>query len=313
MPTSTHRLAVSLIALSFAVACASNRSAQKDATPSNNYGEKQGQQAERALDAAELQLDALEVDAARQQMLIAVKALKDPEIEYYPEHEALKARFLKDRERLETAKNTRSKLAKEAVVARQEELVLNAMDHLDASLEPLQQRSFAQKDLDRAKESFHQVRDALSQGRKLELQNTTYSKFSQEAEDQLSKKRQQIVLGEGVLAFVSGPATQRQAAQSLLKSVSTTTTVNRPRVYREALAKLVACKMSGKEMLTTVDKLDRAPVKVGDEATTPLAITRYCETQSITVAKRIAEATKQAQAAQARRIGPPPTPLKSSK
>jgi hypothetical protein len=191
--------------------------------------------------------------------------------------------------------------------------VLDAMERLDATLEPLHQRTLTLQDVDRAKEAFHRTRQVLADGRPMELEYQNYAKFAQDQEASLAKKRQEIILAEGVLAFLKGPAAQREKARGLLKDAATASTTARPNLYRQALTSLNSCKLSGKEMLTTVDHLDRFPVAVSGENTTPEAVTKFCDARAELVEKRLATATKEAQKAQARRVPPPLTRAKSKK
>jgi hypothetical protein len=283
-------------------ACATSTSAPRAKT----FDDKEALRAEQAMNQAEQQLDALDVENAQHQLVEARQSLKSPDLEYYPERDMLRARFRKLVSRLSAAKATKERMERELVMTRQEQRVVDALDRFETTLEPLRLASVNRAEVDRAKQAFHQTREALAEGKSLELHFPPYAKFATETEATLNQKKTDITLAEAVLAFLDGPAASKDKAQRLLGDASKASRTTRPALYKDALAQLQSCKLSGKEMLSTTPKLDRAPVLVGGQQTTPQGVTRFCEARAQVVEKRLAEATRDAQKSLARRVPPPP-------
>jgi hypothetical protein len=272
-----------------------------------SYDDREALHAERALDQAEHQLDVMNVDDAQRLLIEARAALKSPDLEVYPERDLLRSRFRKLVARLSEARNTRQRMERELVMTRQEQRVIDAVDRFETTLEPLRVAGVSRADVDRAKLALQQTREVMTEGRPMELHFPPYAKFVQETEATLTQKKADIALAEAVLAFLDGPAASKDKAQKLLVEASKSSRTSRPALYQDALTQLQSCKLSGKEMLTTNPRLDRAPVLVSGQQTTPQGVTRFCEARAQVVVKRLAEATKEAQKGLARRV-PPPLP-----
>src|SRR5712664_842097 len=133
--------------------------------------------AERLLDQAEQEIAALEPARAERTLKQAEKSLSDPDVSYYPEHEAIVKRFGTYIRRLPQVRKEREAWDLAIAIGKRQAEVDRALAELKPAVVALKRRELVREDVDRAKDISIAVQNALDAGKTLETRDVVYSAY----------------------------------------------------------------------------------------------------------------------------------------
>ncbi len=183
------------------VGCAGPRTASERL----KHAEERAMTAERALDKATAAIEALEPDKAESLVADAKGALADPDISAYPEHQLL-------RERVESAEKgvlaTRVELTRRDVERRvraRTAKVKEATTALQAALEKLATPQVGSSEVRGARSAVDELKEALDVDDDPVKNDVSYAALAKSTLAALGGQREEIAIGERVVALRDGP------------------------------------------------------------------------------------------------------------
>jgi tetratricopeptide (TPR) repeat protein len=260
-------------------------------------GEKLSDEATPLLDGAERDLNKLDPDHAEAQLQQAQKLLANPDIELSPEGEMLQSRFTELKARVAPTREEKAKRDLEAAADKQRDNLMQAMGEVTTAMEALERKDVGPPQVDALLKAVERTRERLKEGKKLESQNDDYGASARRTEQRLEQATAKARSVQQVLDFVSGPATARQEAEALVKKAKAEKDPDKQlALYTDARDHFLRCGENAKQMITKVPELEKSPIQVEGQTTTPKAVASSCGTKADSLQKSVAK-LEQAKAA----------------
>jgi len=271
-----HRNAWPLLgAASFALlSCASHPSLKERLV----NAERRATEAERLLDQAEHQMEALEADEAESTLKQAQKAVSDPDFGYYPERQAIAQRLGADGRRLPQVRKAREARDLAIAVGKRRVEVEKALAALEPAIGALKKPELASADIDRANDSAKALKDALNDGKELEIKDANYGLYAKHQYRLLEQSQSEIELGKTRLEFAGGPGKTRQQALDVSRRAALEKDRRKQTKLRTKARQMFAeCANEGRALLARFPKLAPAVTKMGDEELSPQRVVKSCD------------------------------------
>lgn len=266
------------------------------------HAEERAMTAERALDKASAAIEALEPDQAESLVADAKGALADPDISAYPEHQLL-------RERLESAEKgvlaARIEVTRRDVERRVRERtakVEEATKSLHAALEKLTTPQVGSGELRAARSAVDALKDALEVDDDRVKNDAAYATLAKSTLAALGGQREEIAIGERVVALREGPLQKWQdASERSAQAAKEEDAEAKLKLYVEARQGYQACGDGLKPALNDAPKLRARLILVeGQAEALPLAaIAKICLKEVQVLDKAVAGLEKAAKLAAA--------------
>jgi len=239
--------------------------------------ERRATEADRLLDQAEYQMQALDADEADSTLKQAERAVSDPDFGYYPEHQAIAQRYGADLKRLPQVRKEREAKELAIAVGKRRAEVEKVLAEFEPAIAALKKPELAGADIDRANERANALKDALNEGKELEVKDANYGLYAKHQYRLLEQSRLEMELGKVRLEFAGGPGKTRQQALEVSKRA----TLERDRrkqakLRTKARQMFAACANEGQGMLARFPKLAAAVTKMGDEELSPQRVVKSC-------------------------------------
>jgi len=239
--------------------------------------ERRATEAERLLDQAEHQMEALEPDEAESTLKQAQQAVSDPDFGFYPERQAIAQRLGADARRLPQVRKQREARDLAIAVEKRRVEVEKVLAEFEPAMWAVKRPELAGADIDRANERANALKDALNDGSELEVKDARYAAYAKRQYRLLEQSRSEIELGKTRLEFAGGPGKTRQQALEVSKRA----TLERDRrkqakLRTKARQMFAACANEGQGMLARFPKLASAVTKMGDEEVSPQFVVKSC-------------------------------------
>src|SRR5262249_18788635 len=154
-------------------------------------------------------------DRAESTLKQAERALSDPDFGYYPEHQAIVQRLGADLRRLPQVRKVREARDLAIAVGKRRVEVEKALAEFEPAIAALKRHELVGPDIDRAKDQANALKDALDEGRELEIKDAAYAAYAKRQHRLLEQSRSEIELGRARLEFAGGPAKTRQQALAI--------------------------------------------------------------------------------------------------
>jgi len=239
--------------------------------------ERRAAEAERLLDQAEREMQALEPDQADSTLKQAQTAVSDPDFGYYPERQQIAQRLAADVKRLPKVRKDREARELAIAVGKRRAVVEKAVAELEPAMAALKSHQLVSADLDRVNHSANALQDALKDGSELEIKDAGYDAYAKRQHRLLEQSRLEIELGRARLEFVRGPAKTRQKALDVSRRATLETDRSKQSKLRTKARQIFAeCANEGQKMLLHLPRLAGAVTKMGDEELSPQQVVNGC-------------------------------------
>ncbi len=260
-------------------------------------GEKLSDEATTLLDEAEKELRALDPDGAEAPLKDAQKLLSHPDIELSPESEMLRSRLTELKDRVGPTREEKARRELEAAVEKQRDAIVQAMNDVSNALDALEQKDAGPAQVKALLDAVERTRDKLKDGKKLEAKSEDYAASVRRTEKRLDQATEKARSVQQVLDFVAGPATTRQEAEELAKKAKAEKDPDKQlSLYTDARDRFQRCGETAKQMIAKVPELEKSPIQVAGQTTTPKAVVSGCGTRADSLQKTVAK-LEQAKAA----------------
>jgi hypothetical protein len=296
MRTAPTRLPswIALLLLGVALAACGGKKNMKERIA---HGEDLSEEAELLLNAAEQELQKLDADSAEKRLRKARELLAHPDVELYPDGEMLRSRLSELQERISPIREERARQELEAAVEKQREDVLRAMEALTTALEGLERKDASPPQVEGALKAVERVRERLKEGKRLEARSEDYAASVRRTEQRLEQAQAKIKTAQQVIEFVSGPAAARQEAEALVKKAKAERDPDlQLTLYTDARNSFRRCSDAAKQLLAKAPEIERSPILVEGQTTTPKAVTSSCGTKADSLDKTVAKLAKSKEA-----------------
>jgi hypothetical protein len=141
----------------------------------------------------------------------------------------------------------------------------------------LKRHELAGADIDRANDRANALKDALNDGKELEIKDANYGLYAKHQYRLLEQSRPEIELGKLRLEFAGGPGKTRQEAVEVSKRATLEKDRRKQSKLRtKARQMFAACANEGQGMLARFPKLAAAVTKMGDEELSPQFVVKSC-------------------------------------
>ncbi|MFL5344522.1 MAG: hypothetical protein ACJ8AT_07000 [Hyalangium sp.] len=261
------------------------------------HGEKLSDEASPLLDGAERDLSKLDVDHAEAQLDQAQKLLSNPDIELSPEGEMLHSRYSELKARIGPTRQEKARRDLEAAADKQRDNLMQAMDEVSTALDALDRKDVGPPQVQAVLKAVEHTRERLNEGKKFEAQNEDYGASARRTEQRLEQATAKARSVQQALDFVSGPATARQEGEALMKKAKTEKDPDKQlSLYTDARDHFQRCGESAKQLLAKTPELEKSPIQVEGQTTTPKAVVSSCGSKADSLQKLVAK-LEQAKAA----------------
>lgn len=261
------------------------------------HGEKISDQASTLLDDAEKDLARLDADKAEDRLKDAQELLANPDIELSPESEMLQSRYSELKARIGPTREEKARREVEAAVEKQRDTIVTAMGEVTSALKALEAKDAGPAQVKAVLDSVERTREKLKDGKKLEPKSEDYAASVRRTEQRLEQAVAKARSAQQVIDFVSGPATARQEAEDLVKQAKAEKDPDKQlSLYTNARSRFQRCGESAKELIAKTPALEKSPIQVAGQTTTPKAVASGCGTRADSLQKTVAK-LEQAKAA----------------
>ncbi len=239
--------------------------------------ERRATEAERLLDQAEHQMEALDADEADSTLKQAQRAVSDPDFGYYPERQAIAQRLGADVRRLPQVRKEREARDLAIAVGKRRVEVEKALAELEPAIAALKKHELAGADIDRGNDSANALKDALNDGKELEIKDANYGLYAKHQYRLLEQSRSEIELGKARLEFAGGPGKMRQQALDVSRRATLEKDRHKQSKLRTKARQMFAeCAQEGQGMLRRFPRLAAAVTRMGDEELSPQRVVKSC-------------------------------------
>jgi hypothetical protein len=267
------------------------------------HGEKLSDEAASLLNGAEKDLQNLDADRAERQLQDARKLLANPDIELSPEGELLQSRLTELQARVGATREERARRDLDTAVEKQRDNVVQAMDGVTTALEALEGKDVGPAQLEALLKAVERTREKLKEGKKLEAKSPDYGASVRRTELRLEQATAKVRSMQQMLDFVFGPATARQEAEALVKQAKAEKDPDKQlALYTQARDRFQRCTETAKQQLAKAPELEKSPLQVEGQTTTPKAVASGCGTKADSLQKTVAK-LEQAKAAREKKKG----------
>lgn len=272
------------------------------------HGEKISDQAATLLDDAEKDLARLDADKAEDRLKDAEELISNPDIELSPESGMLQSRYSELKARIGPTREEKARREREAAeekarreleaaVEKQRDTIVTAMGEVTTALEALEAKDAGPAQVKAVLDSVERTREKLKDGKKLEPKSEDYAASARRTEQRLEQAVAKVRSAQQVIDFVSGPATARQEAEALAKQAKAEKDPDKQlSLYTDARSRFQRCVESAKELIAKTPTLEKSPIQVAGQTTTPKAVASGCGTRADSLQKTVAK-LEQAKAA----------------
>jgi len=261
------------------------------------HGEKISDQASSLLDDAESDLAKLDADKAEDRLEDAKELLANPDIELSPESGMLQSRYSELKARLGPTREEKARRELEAAVEKQRDIIVQAMSEVSTALEALEAKDAGPAQVKALLDSVESTREKLKDGKKLESKSEDYAASARRTEQRLDQAVAKARSVQQVIDFVSGPATTRQEAEELVKQAKAEKDLDKQlSLYTDARDRFQRCGETAKQLIAKTPVLEKSPIQVAGQTTTPKAVASGCGTRADSLQKTVAK-LEQAKAA----------------
>jgi hypothetical protein len=261
------------------------------------HGEKISDQASSLLDDAERDLAKLDADGAQESLADAKELLAHPDIELSPESGMLQSRYSELQARVAPAREEKARRELEAAVEKQRDTIVQAMSAVSTAVEALEAKDAGPAQVKAVLDSVENTREKLKGGKTLEAKSEDYAASVRRTEQRLEQAVAKARSAQQVIDFVSGPATTRQEAEELVKQAKTEKDPDKQlSLYTDARARFQRCGETAKQLIAKTPALEKSPIQVAGQTTTPKAVASGCGTRADSLQKTVAK-LEQAKAA----------------
>lgn len=261
------------------------------------HGEKLSDDAAPLLDGAERDLNKLDADHAEAQLDQAQKLLSNPDMELSPEGEMLQSRYSELKARVAPARQEKARRDLEAAADKQRDSLMQSMEEVSTALEALDRKDVGQPQVQAVLKAVEHTRERLKEGKELEAQNEDYGASARRTEQRLEQATEKTRSVQQMLDFVSGPATARQEGEALTKKAKAEKDPDKQlSLYTDARDHFQRCGESAKQMIAKTPELEKSPIQVEGQITTPKAVVSSCGSKADSLQKLVAK-LEQAKAA----------------
>lgn len=261
------------------------------------HGEKISDQASTLLDDAEKDLARLDADKAEDRLQDAQELLANPDIELSPESEMLQSRYSELKARIGPTREEKARRELEAAVEKQRDTIVTAMGEVTSALEALEAKDAGPAQVKAVLDSVERTREKLKDGKKLEPKSEDYAASARRTEQRLEQAVAKARSAQQVIDFVSGPAAARQEAEDLVKQAKAEKDPDKQlSLYTDARSRFQRCGEAAKELIAKTPALEKSPIQVAGQTTTPKAVASGCGTRADSLQKTVAK-LEQAKAA----------------
>jgi hypothetical protein len=261
------------------------------------HGEQLADDASSLLDGAEGDLNKMEIDRAEEQLQQAQKLVTQPDIELSPEGEMLQSRLAELQARVAPTRDEKAKRELDALVEKQRDQLVRALGEVTTAQEALEHKDAGKPQVDALLQAVDRTHERLKEGKPLEARSEEYAASARRIEHQLDQATAKAHTVQSVLEFVAGPATTRQQGEALLKQAKTEK--NRDKkllLYTDARDHFQRCGEAAKQWVAKSPELEKSPIQVDGQTTTPRAVTSGCTSRADSLQKTVAK-LEQAKAA----------------
>ncbi|WP_224248515.1 hypothetical protein [Hyalangium gracile] len=261
------------------------------------HGEKLSDEAAPLLDGAERDLSKLDAAGAEEKLKEAQELLSHPDIGLSPEGEMLQSRLSELQARLAPTRAEKAQKDLDAAVERQRDRLMQAMAEVTTTLEALEGKDVTRPQTEAVLKAVDRTRERLKEGKSLEAKSDDYGASARRTEQRLEQAAAKARSVQQVLDFVSGPATARQEAEALVKQAKAEKDPDKQlTLYTDARARFQRCGDTAKQLIAKAPELEKSPIQVEGQTTTPKAVASSCGTKADSLQKTVAK-LEQAKAA----------------
>lgn len=280
-------------------------------------GEAQATRAEKALDEAEAAYAKYEPDDAEDALEEAKKALADPDVELYPEREAIHARYQAVSAKLPQAREAKRLHDIEVKSAAHWAEADQALLKLNGVLDTVGKEQPVETEVETARDAAMKLKSVLEDGEDLEKDNAKYQAYAQKNRLLLAKHLPRILLDVARVEFVRTIAPLQAEGRGLLdKAKAQTNLKDKKGDYEDAVKAFTRCGERGEKQIEEFNPLRTASVVTPSGRTTVQALLTQCnqgasraQQQVATLEKTLARLEK----AQAKKPSQKPAPKPKSK
>jgi hypothetical protein len=285
-------LAVIFLALSLA-ACGGKKNLKERTA----HGEELSEEAEPLLNAAEQDLQKLDADSAEKRLREAREMLSHPDIELYPDGEMHRSRLAELQARVAPVRQEKERRELETAVEKQRDAIVQAMDALNTALEGLERKDAGPPQVEGSLKAVERVRERLKDGKPLEAKSEDYAASARRNEARLEQALAKIKTAQQVIEFVSGPAAARTEAEALVKKAKAERNPDTQlTLYTDARERFRRCGEAAKQLIAKAPEIEKSPIQVEGQTTTPKAVTTRCTTQADSLDKTVTKLEKSKEA-----------------
>jgi hypothetical protein len=282
-PTHTASWLVPLLLVTALSACG-----PKNLKERTRHGEKLTDEASTELDAAERALGKLEPDNAKEHLKEARELLSHPNVELSAESEMQRERLKELEARVVSTREERERRELEAAVEKQRDSLMQAMDKVTTALEALERKDAGRPQVEAVLTATERTREKLKEGKPLEAKSEDYAASVRRTEQRLEQAVASAQSAQQVIDFVSGPAAARQEAEALAKQAKAEKDPDKQlALYTSARERFQRCGETAQKQLSQAPQLERSPIQVDGQSTTPKAVASGCATKAGALAKTV--------------------------
>lgn len=261
------------------------------------HGEKLSDEASALLTEAEGALRKLDADGATVPLQKAQRLLSHPDIELSPEGELLRSRLEELQARVGATREEKERQQTEAAMDKQRDAIVQAMSSVSDALEALERKDAGPPEVKAVLEAVERTRERLKEGKGLEAKSEDYAASARRTEQRLEQASAKVRSMQQVLDFISGPATIRQEAEELVKKARAEKDPDKQlALYTDARDRFQRCGETARQLLSQVPELEKSPIQVAGQTTTPKAVLSGCGSRTDSLQKTVSR-LEQAKAA----------------
>ncbi len=252
------------------------------------HGEKLTDEASSLLDEAEKDLRNLDPDGAEAPLRDAHKLLSHPDVELSPESEMLRSRLSELKARVGPTREEKARKELEAAVDKQRDAIVQAMSDVSSALEELERKDAGPSQVKAVHDAVERTRSRLKDGKKLEAKSEDYAASVRRTEQRLEQATAKARSVQQVIDFVAGPATTRQEAEELVKKAKAEKDPDKQlSLYTDARDRFQRCGETAKQLISKAPELEKSPIQVAGQTTTPKAVVSGCGTRADSLQKTV--------------------------
>ncbi len=284
-PSAVHSWPIVLLLGLLLAACG-----PKNLKERTRHGEKLSDEASSLLDEAEKDLRNMDPDGAEDPLKDAQELLSHPDVELSPESEMLRSRLSELKARVGPTREEKARKELEAAVDKQRDAIVQAMSDVSSALEELERKDAGPSQVKAVHDAVERTRNRLKDGEKLEAKSEDYAASVRRTEQRLEQATAKARSVQQVIDFVSGPATTRQEAEELVKKAKTEKDPDKQlSLYTDARDRFQRCGETAKQLIAKAPELEKSPIQVAGQTTTPKAVISGCGTRADSLQKTVAK------------------------